>query len=359
MIGDGDFVLQMLLKEAVVAFLQKEYVVSMLKVPPVTEVERAARRFAEEIVSRERNQMEEEILNLMTGEDKNRPAETVASPVMLGQYKYFLTFSHECNHYGCQDSQCLLCSQAQERRCQRNFSEKYMVGEHLSASCHQNICVEMCKNPDSVEDEKMGELFGSVEYWASLIDSKFIEKDPMLVSSNIEDSRIKLAPNGSPIMSNGSTSSVDGKLRLNVMHGHLTISDIIIHGSSESTLHGHKPKYILIVEAYYSSDGKRAYEVRTLTDTGTPVLLSQMNSESKKREQCKKLYMQIAPLASEPFVVTSVRVRSTRKKAIPHVDDDISKEKMLGSRNSGKTAHPPRFSFKESVSVRLSISFNQ
>jgi hypothetical protein len=82
------------------------------------------------------------------------------------------------------------------------------------------------------------------------------------------------------------------------VHGHLTISDIIIHGSSESTLHGHKPKYILIVEAYYSSDGRRAYE--------------------------------IAPLASEPFVVTSVRVRSTRKKAIPHVDDDISKLKCLG-----------------------------
>lgn len=267
-ISECDCVLQIMLKEAVVAFLEKEYVVNVLdKVPPVAEVERVAKRFAQEIVSKERREIDEEsskVEEAVPGELKNQPAEIVAAPAMLGQYKYFLTFSHECNHYGCQDSQCLLCSQAQERRCQRNFSEKYMVGEHLSASCHQNICVEVCKNQDSSKDEKMGALFGRVEYWASLIDSKLMEKDPMLVSSNVEDSRIRLAPNGSPIMSNGSASSVDGKIRLNMVHGHLTISDIIIHGSSESTLHGHKPKYILIVEAYYSSDGRRAYEVCSL-----------------------------------------------------------------------------------------------
>lgn len=48
-----------------------------------------------------------------------------------------------CRSLGCLDLQCVLCEHNPHRRCNVNFSPKYLVNDVLKAKCDANIRVEI------------------------------------------------------------------------------------------------------------------------------------------------------------------------------------------------------------------------
>ena len=239
---------------------------------------------------RERNQKKlKDIQNLIQPK-----AIMEAEPVEDG--KYFMAFRHECAYYGCRDHACVLCSQAQERRCARNFCAKYLVGEPLKTSCSSDIVVDVLRTSDgmSVYADELEDL----TLQAMLINAEHVKRNRMLDLEDAMNKRVVKSPSGLSILQNTAELSADGLLPLHPIQRKYGVSDISVQGSSEASLSGHKPNFCLLIAAY-DGQGKRS-----------PL---------------------ISPLVSEPFQVTSVRVRSAQKKEILHINDDIKHIIGLGS----------------------------
>lgn len=60
---------------------------------------------------------------------------------------------------GCLDMACALCAQNPQRRCDRNFAEKYLAGDVVKAKCGASIRVEVVDRAtgQAASPEQLGE----------------------------------------------------------------------------------------------------------------------------------------------------------------------------------------------------------
>jgi hypothetical protein len=65
----------------------------------------------------------------------HEPPQSPQSLMKQPQPQLLLTFKHDCQHLGCSDAGCALCSQNQFRRCTKAFSTKYLSGDAIKAVC--------------------------------------------------------------------------------------------------------------------------------------------------------------------------------------------------------------------------------
>jgi len=271
------------------------------------------------------------------------PTPELSSP-LLQQEKtnkdFILAFRHDCLHLGCADLRCKLCTNAQARRCSKNFCTKYLVGDALKAECGAPIRVEaidkftgQAVSPNTLNGVKLaavllnGKSIQTVEKsTGGHIAPRDLENAALptyfgkyLLENVISSPREKIIPQHNnqqggdgqnlknALKLNLATAEGGGALNQHTPDGHAIlhfsgseaiISGLMVTGSSEGILMSQRPQFILLLRA-----------IDAITNIPVP---------------------SVPPLLSEGFVVATSRVRTAAKKTIPHVNDHVSKLNSVG-----------------------------
>ncbi|KAK9790768.1 hypothetical protein WJX73_001816 [Symbiochloris irregularis] len=218
-----------------------------------------------------------------------------------------LVFRHDCLSLGCLDQECSLCAQNPHRRCEGNFSGKYLAGDVLKAKCGASIRVEVVDrataesvtSADALADIRLEMAILDGKEYASLQDGRDNTEEEVtkciLLTNNQHKELLQPGRGG---------SITEGKLvNVPINRAQAYLPDLVVTGSSEALLSGQKPPFRLFVRAVHM-DGTRASHIRFAV--------------------------------SEAFVVATPRVRTAAKADIPHVDDHVKMLAGLGNQTQQK-----------------------
>jgi hypothetical protein len=262
-------------------------------------------------------------------------------------HDFLLEFRHDCLHVGCSDLHCQLCTYAQKRHCSKNFCAKYLVGDALKAECGAPIFVQALDkvsgrpvSPSALQGVELNAILLNQKHLQLILESKggqmtsrdfesaakpthlgkYLLDTIVSVQEHHKSDAAALAPLAGPAAltaitagrsaaatepSNSIKHTPTGHAILTFDCSKATISGLMVTGSSEAILSGQRPQFVLLVQA-----------------------VNAVNNTPVQPE---------APLVlSDGFVVATARTRSSTKKIIPHLNDDVSKLNSVGKATVGK-----------------------